>query len=59
MVAIEKACQNIGSLDLSGCDIYTTLEPSPMCLAAIYWAKLRSVFFANTHQQASKFVPVR
>lgn len=54
MVAIEKACRNTNSLALADCDMYTTLEPCPMCLAAIYWAKLRIVYFANTNHDAAK-----
>lgn len=52
MVAIEDACQKTGSLLLEGCDLYTTLEPCPMCLGAIYWAKLNVVYFANTSKDA-------
>lgn len=48
MVAIENACKQIDDLQLENCEMYTTLEPCPMCLGAIYWAKLKIVFFANT-----------
>lgn len=54
MVAIERACKNIKDLQLSDCEMYTTLEPCPMCLAAIYWSKLGRVFYANTKQQATE-----
>jgi tRNA(Arg) A34 adenosine deaminase TadA len=54
MVAIENACKNLGSLTLNDCAIYTTLEPCPMCLAAIYWAKLNVIYFANSNEMASK-----
>ncbi|MCD6065313.1 MAG: CMP/dCMP deaminase zinc-binding protein [Bacteroidetes bacterium] len=53
MVAIEDACKQTGDLQLADCDMYTTLEPCPMCLGAIYWAKLRKVYFANTSRDAS------
>lgn len=55
MIAIEDACKNLSRLDLSGFDIYSSLEPCPMCLSAIYWAKLRCVYFANSHKVASEF----
>jgi tRNA(Arg) A34 adenosine deaminase TadA len=52
MVAIENACSRSGTVALTGCELYTTLEPCPMCLAAIYWAKVRAVHFANSSQDA-------
>jgi guanine deaminase len=52
MVAIEDACARSGALDLDGCEMYTTLEPCPMCLAAVYWAKIRVVYFANSSRAA-------
>lgn len=55
MVAIEAACSGAGDLRLSGCDLYTTLEPCPMCAAAAYWAKIRSVFFAVSGKAGSKY----
>lgn len=54
MVAIENACKNAADLSLSDCAIYTTLEPCPMCLGAIYWAKLDVIYFANSNEMASK-----
>lgn len=54
MVAIENACKNLGDLALIDCAIYTTLEPCPMCLGAIYWAKLDVIYFANSNEMASK-----
>lgn len=54
IVAIENACSNLGTLDLTNCVIYTTLEPCPMCLSAIYWAKLKVVYYANSNQIATK-----
>lgn len=54
MVAIENACKNIHDLQLANCEMYTTLEPCPMCLGAIYWAKLSVVYYANTNKNASE-----
>lgn len=45
MMAIRDACQNLGTFDLSGCLIYTTGEPCPMCLGAIYWANISKVYY--------------
>ncbi len=46
--AIRLACKKIKSFDLSGCVIYTSCEPCPMCLSAIYWARLDTIYYANT-----------
>ena len=46
VVAIRDACKNIGSFQLDGCEIYTSCEPCPMCLGAIYWARPDRVFYA-------------
>lgn len=54
MVAIENACKNIKELQLSDCEMYTTLEPCPMCFGAIYWAKLKTVFYANSSLDATE-----
>lgn len=53
IVAIREACRALGSFQLEGCDIYTSCEPCPMCLGAIYWARPRSVYFANTRDDAA------
>lgn len=53
VVAIRAACQALGSFQLAGCEIYTTCEPCPMCLGAIYWARLERVYFANTAADAA------
>jgi tRNA(Arg) A34 adenosine deaminase TadA len=45
-VAIREACRKLGDFQLTGCDLYTTCEPCPMCLGAIYWARLGRVFYA-------------
>src|SRR5687767_9083710 len=53
VTAIRKACRNLGTYQLTGCDIYTSCEPCPMCLGAIYWARPRRVIYANTKEQAA------
>jgi len=45
VVAIRDACAKLGTLALEGCDIYTTGQPCPMCLGAIYWARLRAIYY--------------
>ena len=54
VVAIRAACQKLGAFDLGGCVIYSSCEPCPMCLGAIYWARLSRVYFANVDADASK-----
>lgn len=46
VVAIREACRKLGDFQLSGCDLYTTCEPCPMCLGAIYWARPARIFYA-------------
>jgi guanine deaminase len=46
VVAIREACRKLGNFQLSGCDLYTTCEPCPMCLGAIYWARPARVYYA-------------
>ncbi len=53
MVAIREACRVLGHFQLTGCEIYATSEPCPMCLGAIYWARPSRVFFAGTRQDAA------
>lgn len=53
VVAIREACQKLGNYQLEGCDIYTSCEPCPMCLGAIYWARPRKVIYANTREDAA------
>ena len=54
IVAIRKACKNLNTFNLSGCDIYTSCEPCPMCLSAIYWSHINTIYFANTREDAKK-----
>lgn len=49
---IRQACQKLGTFDLSDCVIYTSCEPCPMCLGAIYWAHLKCVYYGNTKKDA-------
>lgn len=51
--AIRDACQNIGDFQLEGATIYTSCEPCPMCLAAIYWARIETIYYANNRQDAA------
>ena len=51
--AIRKACRKLGSFDLSGCVIYTSCEPCPMCLGAIYWAGIDRIYYGNTRADAA------
>jgi tRNA(Arg) A34 adenosine deaminase TadA len=53
IVAIRDACKGLKTFQLDGCDLYTSCEPCPMCLSAIYWARLRCVFYANTRKDAA------
>jgi len=50
--AIRKAAKVLGSFDLNGCEIYASCEPCPMCLGAIYWARIDKLYFANTKKDA-------
>lgn len=52
MLAIQEACKNLNNMELSACELYTTLEPCPMCFGAIYWVKLDTVYYANTTADA-------
>ena len=51
--AIRLASRKLGTFNLSGCDIYTSCEPCPMCLGAIYWARLDNVYYANNREDAA------
>ncbi len=54
IVAIRNACAHLGSFSLDGCSIYTSCEPCPMCLGAIYWSRPEAVFYAGTRDDAAK-----
>ena len=52
-MAIRSACEKLGTFSLAGCEIYTSCEPCPMCLSAIYWARLDRIYFANSREDAA------
>lgn len=52
VTAIRKASKKLGTFDLAGCDIYTSCEPCPMCLGAVYWAHLDKMYYGNTKADA-------
>ena len=54
IVAIRNACKILNNFSLRDCDLYTTCEPCPMCLSAIYWARIDKVYYANTRRDAQK-----
>jgi len=54
VLAIREACRKLGNFELKDCDIYTTSEPCPMCIGAIYWSRLSHIYFANTAEDAAK-----
>jgi guanine deaminase len=53
VVAIRRACEKLKSFNLPDCDIYASCEPCPMCLGAIYWTRLRHIYYANTREEAA------
>lgn len=52
--AIRDACKNLKTFDLSGCDIYTSCEPCPMCLASSMWARIGTIYYANNRYDAAQ-----
>ena len=52
IVAIRNACKKLNSFFLNGCDLYTSCEPCPMCLSAIYWSHIDNIYYANTRIDA-------
>lgn len=54
LVAIREACRALGSFQLTGCEIYTTCEPCPMCMGAIYWARPARLYYAGTRGDAAR-----
>ena len=53
IVAIRNACKKLDNFFLKGCDLYTSCEPCPMCLSAIYWSHIDNIFYANTRLDAA------
>jgi len=54
MVAIKNACKKMETFTLKGCKLYTSCEPCPMCLSAIYWSRITTVFYGNTRKDAAE-----
>lgn len=54
VVAIRNACRALGQFSLAGCEIYASCEPCPMCLAAIYWARLDRIYYAGSRNDAAR-----
>ena len=52
IVAIREACLKLNTFNLSGCELYSSCEPCPMCLSAIYWSHIDKIFYANTRSDA-------
>ena len=53
IVAIREACKKLNTFNLSGCDLYSSCEPCPMCLSAIYWSHIDNIYFGNTRKDAA------
>jgi len=54
VVVIRDACKKLNTFSLAGCELYTTCEPCPMCLSAIYWSRIDKIYYANTREDARK-----
>jgi len=54
IVAIREACKKLNNFSLQGSELYSTCEPCPMCLSAIYWARINKIYYANTREDARK-----
>jgi len=54
IVAIRESCKKLNTFNLKGCDLYSTCEPCPMCLSAIYWSHIDNIYYANTREDAKK-----
>jgi len=54
IVAIREACKKLNNFSLNECELYSTCEPCPMCLSAIYWARISKIYYANTREDARK-----
>jgi guanine deaminase len=55
MTAIRQACDYVGDWNLEGCELYTSCEPCPMCMGAVYWARLDRIYYGNTKEVAARF----
>ena len=53
IVAIREACRQLGTFQLEGCELYSSCEPCPMCLGAIYWSQVSAIYYANTRSDAA------
>lgn len=53
VVAIRRACEKLGTFSLEGCEVYTSCEPCPMCLAALYWSRCSTIYYGNTAADAA------
>jgi tRNA(Arg) A34 adenosine deaminase TadA len=54
IVAIRDACRRLKTFNLNGCELYTSCEPCPMCLSAIYWSRIRKMYYGNTRKDAAR-----
>ena len=54
IVAIRNACKKLNNFSLNGCELYSSCEPCPLCLSAIYWARINKIYYANTREDARK-----
>src|SRR6202451_1105383 len=54
VLAIRDACKKLKTFQLNDCELYTSCEPCPMCLAAVYWARMKKIYYANTRKDAAK-----
>ena len=54
IVAIRNACQKLNTFNLEGCELYSSCEPCPMCLSAIYWSHIDKIYYGNTRKDAAK-----
>ena len=54
IVAIREACKKLNNFSLSGCELYSSCEPCPLCLSGIYWARINKIYYANTREDARK-----
>ena len=54
IVAIREACKKLNNFSLNQCELYSTCEPCPMCLSAIYWARIKKIYYGNTRDDARK-----